>query len=486
MSQNGNGSSNGNGASSNGNGSSNGSSNGNGKGVPGLGGGQRVLGHDDAHHPELLPIRSFGGHRSHDVPNLVQLQTEAFGAFLQEDKLPEHRDPAGLEGVLKEVFPIPSYDGTMELQYLGYELGSPRYTHDECRELKLTYGRPFKIRVRLQKESPVEEDVYLGEIPVMLGGGEFIVNGTERVIVTQLHRSPGVDFSVETHAGDRKLHSCWLIPERGSWIELNVTKKEILAVRIDQSGKFPATGLLRAMGEEYSTHTEIVRTFYPTDQVSTKARTWKKKVIGKHAAAWIYDIDTGEEIVDPTSADNIITDDVMERIAQSNVRSVVLEHIVDSEREKTYDEVIERNREKYGVKESNDGVVEVITDVDDQLILNTLREDTTESHDAALLRIYARLRPGNPPQVKKAKELLLEEFLEPLGLTQVALAKHLGVPVQRINEIVNGKRGVTPETAWLLAQAFETSPEFWIDLQVAHDLARTRPTRRTKALKPAR
>ncbi len=387
----------------NGNGTSNGS---------GLGGGARELGHDAIDHPENLPIRQFGGDRAYTVPNLVQLQTGAFSGFLQEELPPEHRNKQGLEAVLQEVFPIPSYDGTMELQYIGYELGSPRYTPDECRELKLTYGRPFKIRVRLNKESPVEEDVYLGEIPVMLGGGEFIVNGTERVIVTQLHRSPGVDFSVETHASDRKLHSCWLIPERGSWIELNVTKKDVLAVRIDQSGKFPATGLLRAMNEGYSTHTEIVRSFYDTKQVSKTARNWKKSVIGKHAAAWLYDIETGEEIVDPTSAENIITDEVIERIANSEVRSVVLEHVVDSEREKLYDEVLERGKEKekYGVKESHVGVIEIIKDVDDQLVLNTLREDTTQSHDGALLKIYARLRPGNPPQVKKAKELFLEKF----------------------------------------------------------------------------
>ena len=138
----------------------------------------------------------------------------------------------------------------MSLEYLGYELGAPRYSPDECRRLRLTYGAPFKIRVRLNKEEPIEEEVYLGEFPIMIGGGEFIINGTERVIVTQLHRSPGVDFSVETTRSDKKLHSCWIIPERGSWIELNVSKKDALQVRIDQSGKFPATMLVRALSED--------------------------------------------------------------------------------------------------------------------------------------------------------------------------------------------------------------------------------------------
>ena len=124
----------------------------------------------------------------------------------------------------------------MSLEYLGYELGAPRYTPDECRRLRLTYGAPFKIRVRLNKEEPIEEEVYLGEFPIMLGGGEFIINGTERVIVTQLHRSPGVDFSVEIHTSDKKLHSCWIIPERGSWISTRSSRR---------SGRSPASASRR-------------------------------------------------------------------------------------------------------------------------------------------------------------------------------------------------------------------------------------------------
>ena len=321
-----------------------------------------------------LPVRAYGGTRSQSVPSLVQLQTGAYSAFLQEDTPPDHRKAQGLEAVLREVFPIPSYDGTMELQYVGFELGSPRYSPDECRELKLTYGRPFKIRIRLQKESPVEEDVYLGEIPIMIGGGEFIVNGTERVIVTQLHRSPGVDFSMETHSGERKLHSCWLIPERGSWIELNVTKKEMLAVRIDQSGKFPATALLRAISEDYSTDADIVRLFYKTKEVPTKSRVFKKNVIGRHVVNAQADEDTGEVIIDALEP---ISEDAAERLKDSGAESI-----------------------------------EVITDVEDPLVLNTLLEDTTESHEEALLKIYGRLRPGNPPQVEKAKDLFREKFFD--------------------------------------------------------------------------
>ncbi len=125
---------------------------------------------------------------------------------------------------------------TISLEYIKYELGKPRYDPDECRQLRLTYGRPFRVWLRLRKAEgePVEEEVYLGDMPIMIGGGEFIINGAERVVVRQLHRSPGVDFVVEREA-DKDLHSCRIIPERGCWIEINVTKKDTLGVRIDQS-----------------------------------------------------------------------------------------------------------------------------------------------------------------------------------------------------------------------------------------------------------
>src|SRR5919202_1920461 len=204
-----------------------------------------------------------------EVPSLTDVQTRSYDRFLQLDVPPEKRQPVGLEGVLREIFPIESYDKTLSLDYIKYELGKPRYGPDECRQLRLTYGRPFRVWLRLNKEEPIEEEVYLGDMPIMIGGGEFIINGAERVVVSQLHRSPGVDFVVEIEAGDRKLHACRVIPERGSWIELQVTKKETLGVRIDQSGKFSAMTLLRAMSPQYSSDDAILRAFYETDQVPT-------------------------------------------------------------------------------------------------------------------------------------------------------------------------------------------------------------------------
>ncbi|HED66602.1 MAG TPA: DNA-directed RNA polymerase subunit beta, partial [Planctomycetes bacterium] len=291
------------------------------------------------------------------------------------------RPSRGLERLLREVFPIYSYDKTMCLEYVGYELGRPRYTIDECRKLRLTYGYPFKVRLRLVKPEPVEEEVYLGEIPLMVGGGEFIINGSERVIVSQLHRSPGVDFSVDTVSADRKLHSCWIIPERGSWIELNVTKKEILTVRIDQSGKFSAVTLLRALDEDLSTDQDLLRHFYET-KVIKKGKTqtenaFAKSITGKIAVGDIVVLKTGEVLV-PSATE--ISEAAALEIAAGDLAEV---------------EVVAADP----------------TDLD-MLIINSMREDPCKSHSEALLKIYSRLRPGNPPQLEKARGLFHEKFFD--------------------------------------------------------------------------
>ncbi len=212
------------------------------------------------------------------VPTLTDVQTKSYEAFLQAESTPDKRKKeVGLEAVMRETFPIESYDGTVKLEYLKFELGKPRYEPDECRQLRLTYGMPFRVWLRLNKgNESVEEEVYLGDMPIMIGGGEFIINGAERVVVSQLHRSPGVDFVVETEAGDRKMHSCRIIPERGSWIELQVTRKETLNVRIDQSGKFSAVTLLRAMSPDYSTDELILKAFYETESVHVSDRNIAK------------------------------------------------------------------------------------------------------------------------------------------------------------------------------------------------------------------
>jgi DNA-directed RNA polymerase subunit beta len=312
------------------------------------------------------------------VPVLTRVQADAYKRFLQLEKPHDSRDGGyGLEALMREVFPIESYDGSMKLEYLYYKLDEPRYTADECRELRLTYGRPFRVGVRLIREGTseiAEEEIYLGEIPIMMGGGEFIVNGAERCIVSQLHRSPGVDFSIVSSFGDRPLHQARIIPERGSWIELEVTKKDVLAMRIDQSTKLAATTFLRALDEQYSSTDRLLEIFYEVEEIKVS------KLKPEHyAAELVIDADTGEELCRVGSQ----IGDMVATIQASTLASI-----------------------------------RVITDASDPLILNTLAEEKLDflagvtEHEAALLKIYGRLRPGNPPQIDKAKALFQEKFFD--------------------------------------------------------------------------
>ncbi|HEY2415690.1 MAG TPA: DNA-directed RNA polymerase subunit beta [Pirellulaceae bacterium] len=325
-------------------------------------------------------IRRFGsGREAHFIPDLTKIQTESYQAFLQEETATEKRKDHGLEGVLREIFPIESYDKTIKLEYLRYELGKPRYTPDECRQLRLTYGKPFRVWLRLNKEQPIEEEVYLGDVPIMLGGGEFIINGAERVVVSQLHRSPGVDFVMEQEGtSDRKLPSCRIIPERGSWIELNVTKRETLSVRIDQSGKFSALTLLRAMSPKYSTDSDMLRVFYETET---------EKIVDGRSVAKIENKISVDDVCYPASSDR-----AGEIIVEAG-------HKISKNQAET-------------IATSGVSKVEVIDNPKVPLLLNSLADDTTQSHEEALLRIYQRLRPGNPPQLEKAKTLFNEKFYD--------------------------------------------------------------------------
>jgi len=324
-------------------------------------------------------VRRFGSLRPpHIIPDLTAIQTRSYDRFLQYDVAAEKREEIGIESVLREIFPIESYDKSLRLEYLRYELGKPRYEPDECRQLRLTYGRPFKVWLRLTREQPVEEEVYLGDIPIMLGGGEFIINGAERVVVSQLHRSPGIDFVLDVEGTERRLHSCRIIPERGSWIELNVTRKESLSVRIDQSGKFSAMTLLRAMDPQYSQNEDMLRVFYETSVEKIVDGRSTSKIEGKLAV---------KDIVYPSEsarAGEIIVE------CGQKISKGAAEIICTS-----------------GLKE-----VEVMSPQRNPLLLNALADDGTASHEEALLRIYQRLRPGNPPQLEKAKALFHEKFYD--------------------------------------------------------------------------
>jgi DNA-directed RNA polymerase subunit beta len=317
-------------------------------------------------------VRSFGKTQDGvEIPDLVAVQRVSYDRFLQKDVPPAKRTDTGLEALFREIFPIESYDKKMVLEYLCYELEKPHYTPLECRQLRLTYAYPLKIHCRLRAESGSdlpEQAIYLGEMPVMIGGGEFIVNGAVRVIVSQLHRSPGVDFLIESKEGDRVLHGGRIIPERGSWIEIGVTQKDILVVKIDQSSKIPATVFLRAINPDYGSSDAILRLFYTPRTVSANKLTpdmW--------AAGPIVDTSTGEILVDAGAQ----IGDKVAVIQQSDIKKI-----------------------------------EVIEGVRDAIVMNTLAEDDCENHEQALLKFYMRLRPGNPPNQEKAKTFFAEKFFD--------------------------------------------------------------------------
>ncbi|GHT20983.1 DNA-directed RNA polymerase subunit beta [Planctomycetales bacterium] len=315
------------------------------------------------------------------IPDLTVLQRQSYQKFLQEGIPPKKREDIGIESVLREVFPIENFDKSVRLEYLYYELEKPRYEPDECRQLRLTYGKPFKVRLRLVRESGThEEDVYLGDIPIMLGGGEFIINGAERVVVSQLHRSPGIDF-VQGLDGDRKLYNCRIIPERGSWIEVNFTRKDTLSVKIDQSSKLPIMMLIRAMSPEFGSNAQLIKAFHGENVVTVKIEASKKTVpllTGKIAVSHIVypkgHKNAGEVIVESCQA---ISKELAETICTAGVKKV-----------------------------------DVLDDVKNRMLLNCIAEDKSDSHESALQRIYMKLRPGNPPQLDKAKELFSEKFFD--------------------------------------------------------------------------
>ena len=214
-----------------------------------------------------------------DIPNLIDIQKRSYDKFLQLSVDPMSREDSGLQSVFKRVFPIKDFNDTASLDFVKYEIDAPKYDVDECHQRGMTYAAPMKVSIRLivwEKDevtgqqsirSVKEQDVYFGEIPLMTEHGTFIVNGTERVIVSQLHRSPGAFFFVnqdksKTGASGKLLHSARIIPNRGSWLDFEFDTKDILHVRIDRRRKLPASVLLKALG--YSTK-ELLEYYYDTE-----------------------------------------------------------------------------------------------------------------------------------------------------------------------------------------------------------------------------
>ncbi len=240
-----------------------------------------------------------------DIPNLINIQKQSYEKFLQADTLPEKREDVGLQGVFKSVFPIRDFNETSSLEFVSYHLEKPKYDVDECHQRGMTYSAPIKVVVRLvvwDKDEETgaqsirdvkEQEVYFGEIPLMTQNGTFIINGTERVVVSQLHRSPGAFFDHDkgkSHSSGKLLYNARIIPYRGSWIDFEFDHKDLLYVRIDRRRKLPATVLIRALGavpdtakknpiEFQGTTEEILNYYYATETIYLHAETEFEKSV---------------------------------------------------------------------------------------------------------------------------------------------------------------------------------------------------------------
>ncbi|MBU3658320.1 MAG: DNA-directed RNA polymerase subunit beta [Flavobacteriales bacterium] len=331
-----------------------------------------------------------------EYPDFLEIQLKSFREFFQLETTPENRDSEGLFKVFAENFPITDTRNQFVLEFLDYFIDPPRYSIEECIERGLTYSVPLKAKLKLYCTDPEHEDfetivqdVYLGTIPYMTPKGSFVVNGAERVIVSQLHRSPGVFFGQSRHANGTKLYSARIIPFKGSWIEFATDINNIMYAYIDRKKKLPVTTLFRAIG--YETDKDILEIFGLADEVKV-SKANLKKLVGRRLAArvlktWIEDFvdeDTGEvvsiernEVI--LDRELVITDDHLDAILDSGAKSLIL-HKEDA------------------------------NSTDYTIIYNTLQKDISNSEKEAVEHIYRQLRNADPPDYETAKSVFDKLF----------------------------------------------------------------------------
>ena len=322
------------------------------------------------------------------IPNLLDVQLDSFRNFLQSELDPAKRKNEGLQEVFNSVFPITDPRENFSLEFVRYDLGEPKYSVEECQERDLTFSLPLKATLRLRvredteegkkDKSIIEQEVYLGELPVITDKGTFIINGAERVIVSQLHRSPGVFFDDMVHPNGKKLYTARIIPYRGSWVEFSLDVNDIMYVHIDRKRKLPVTVLLKALG--YVSDREILQLFYGTEEEEIGGPRSKREpeAVGKVAAEDVVDEATGEVLLE---ANEIITMERIEGLRKagfSTVRTFVIEHRDEAD-----------------------------------IVRNTLKKDSTKTEEEALTRIYNLLRPGEPPRMETARDILRKLFFNP-------------------------------------------------------------------------
>jgi DNA-directed RNA polymerase subunit beta len=378
-----------------------------------------------------------------DIPNLIDIQKNSYKRFLQLDIPVDARKNTGLEAVFKSVFPIKDFSETASLEYVSYSLGSPKYDVEECHQRGMTFAAPMKVKVRLvvwdiNKEPATrsirdikEQEVYFGEIPLMTDNGTFIINGTERVIVSQLHRSPGVFYDHDkgkTHSSGKVLYSARVIPYRGSWLDFEFDHKDILYVRIDRRRKMPATVLLKAL--RYSTD-ELLNYFYKSEEIHFDGEKMQKTsdpelLASQKAVVDIVDPQTGEVLV---KANRKFTKAAIRKMTEHGIKHIPITSEEVIGKVASHDIIDPSTGEV--LAECNDEITQSRLDeiksrgiasfkilfIDNLHVTSSFRDtiliDKISSTDEALIEIYRRLRPGDPPTLKSALALFENLFFNP-------------------------------------------------------------------------
>ena len=326
-------------------------------------------------------------HEVAEPPNLIEIQLRSYEDFLQKNVLPSKRKEVGLQAVFKEVFPIESYDQKMTLDFVVYEIGDPKLNSLEAIREAETYSAPLYVTFELKDEAGAKQErVYMGEIPLMTDRGTFVINGAERVVVSQLHRSPGICFESSQHLNGRWLYGFRIIPDRGTWLEVQFDTNDLLYVYLDRRRrrrKFLATTLLRVIG--YSKDEDILKLFYNIEDMKLKEGLSEEEIATK---LLFRDILDGELIV--ARAYEPLTAGVLRQLIQLGHKTI-----------------------------------KVVTASQDDLIITSLRKDPAKDEDEALKEIYRRLRPGDPPTIPNARALVKRLFFDPkrYDLTRVGRYK---------------------------------------------------------------
>ena len=311
-------------------------------------------------------------------PNLIELQTTSYREFLQLDVAPSRRKNTGLQAVFTEVFPIESYDGKCVLDFHSYEIGEPKNDWLECLREGITYGAPLHVTFLLKEEKDTkEEKVFMGELPLMTPQGTFVINGAERVIVSQLHRSPGLAFEATQHANGKTLHSFRIIPDRGSWYEAQFDTSDLLYVYLDRKKrrrKFLTTTFFRALG--YGTDAEILKLFYDIEDITVKEAEKLEDIQNKVLIEDAVNADTGMVVA---RAFEPLSKAVVKQIAELGINKI---RVVD-------------------------------TTSDEGIVIKCMKKDPTKNEEEALKDIYRRLRPGDPPTAANARALIKRLFFDP-------------------------------------------------------------------------